>query len=84
MTWPADAVLACTLAEGLLLLLLSRSGRIRLPPRAIVSVLLPGVFLLVALRLALGGSGVWPVCAALLAAGGSHLLDLLQRLKGND
>jgi hypothetical protein len=84
VTWPADTVLACTLAEGLLLLVLSRLGQIRMQPRAIVSILLPGVFLLVALRLALGGNGVWPVCAALLAAGGSHLWDLLQRLKGND
>ncbi|MCU0760231.1 MAG: hypothetical protein MUF07_13675 [Steroidobacteraceae bacterium] len=52
-----------------------RTGR-GLAPAAIVACLLPGAFLMLAVRAALAGQGGRPVAAWLLAALAAHLVDL--------
>jgi hypothetical protein len=69
-----DLILLLTAAEALVIVL---SGR--LLPTAVIRTLLPGVFLLVALRAALA-EAAWPwVPAALIAALIAHLFDLAGR-----
>jgi hypothetical protein len=80
--------LACTVAReaGVTLETLSANRRVGPSPlaryRGIGLMLLPGIFLLMALRVALAGA-LWPwVPAALTAALVAHLLDLRQRWLG--
>jgi hypothetical protein len=72
--WLVDAVLVLTLLEAAVLLW---RGRLDL-----VLTLLAGFFLVVALRLTMGGAE-WPVLAlVLLAAGVAHGTDLVRRWRG--
>lgn len=69
-----DAIVALTICEGAVLVTLGRRQ-----PGLIVWMLLPGIFLLLALRAALAGAA-WPwVPAALLASLVAHLFDLRRR-----
>lgn len=81
MTWPADIVLVATLIEAVVLLSVRRRAGLRLAPADIIAMLLPGLALLIAVRLALTGSGPWPVAAALAGAGVCHGFDLTRRLR---
>jgi hypothetical protein len=81
LTSPAliDLVLLFTVVEALALTLLRRRAGRGLSAKALVLLLLPGIFLLLALRAALAGAA-WPwVPAALLAALIAHLMDLRHR-----
>lgn len=78
-THAVDWVLGFVALEALLLLVLrARSGR-GLAPREIVAVLLPGVFLMLALRAALAGPSAMAIAGWMLAALLSHLVDLALR-----
>ena len=74
-----DFVIAVTLLEGLLLSLRNvRTGR-GMPVRDVLAMLLPGMWLMLAMRSVILGHG-WLVTALyLLAAGLSHVSDLLRR-----
>jgi len=78
----ADAVLACLVLEALLLAAWRRwtgSG-----PRFadLLAILLPGAFLVLALRFALTGAP-WPLVPAMLVGAlAAHLFDLARRLRG--
>jgi hypothetical protein len=77
-----DLILLFTVLEALVLSLVRRRTGHGLHPRAVVLLLLPGIFLMLALRAALAG-GAWPwVPAALFAALVAHLMDLRQRWRG--
>ena len=74
-----EAIIALTVAEWLGLSLLNRwTGRGPSPVR-LGSLLLPGVFLLLALRAALVSSGWVVIAAALTAALFAHMADLAAR-----
>jgi hypothetical protein len=69
-----DIVMAVMLVEALVLVARKRSD-----PLSILLALLPGMLILVALRLAITGSG-WPVVAAvLLLSWPVHLADIARR-----
>jgi len=74
-----DLVLLLVFVEAVAIALWHRlTGRGPTPPD-LAALLLPGVFLMLALRAALGGSE-WPLIAACLAASlAAHLLDLQRR-----
>ncbi|MCA0303930.1 MAG: hypothetical protein LCH95_16110 [Proteobacteria bacterium] len=74
-----DLILVLMVAEAAVLgLLYRRTGR-GLPPRALVSVLLAGGFLMLALRAALTGAA-WPWIGLFLGLGlVAHLADLAGR-----
>lgn len=75
----ADIVLACLLVEALALLAWHRLTGRGLAPRAVAALLLPGAFLVLALRFALTGAA-WPlVPLALVGALAAHLWDLRGR-----
>ncbi len=75
----ADVVLAATALEFLGLAALRGRGRGRLPLAAAARMLLPGVFLTLALRVALlGGAVIW-VALWLALAGAAHAADLAIR-----
>ena len=76
----ADIVLVITALEAAVLLAWHhRTGR-SLAPAAIFTMLIPGVFLLLALRLALLGR-TWPwIALCLVLAGLAHTGDLITRL----
>ncbi len=77
-----DFVLVFTIVEALALTLARRRTGRGLSAAGLGLLLLPGIFLLLALRAALAG-GAWPwVPAALLAALIAHLMDLRQRWRG--
>jgi hypothetical protein len=74
-----DLILAVVLLEGLVIYGYRRRLGRGLSPAQLLSLLLPGVCLLMALRAALDGAA-WPwVALWLLAALVSHLADLRQR-----
>ena len=76
----ADIVLVITALEAAVLLTWHRRTGRGLDPRAIFAMLIPGVFLLLALRMASTGKA-WPWIALCLAvAGVAHTLDLISRL----
>jgi hypothetical protein len=77
-----DLVLVLTLVEAVALTIFRRFrvGSLRLV--GVWLMLLPGVFLMLALRAGLAGAA-WPwIPAALVAALITHLLDLRERLRG--
>jgi hypothetical protein len=77
----ADLILACLVLEAIALLAWHRMTGRGLAPRAVAALLLPGAFLVLALRFALTGAA-WPLIpAALVAALGAHLWDLSARLR---
>jgi hypothetical protein len=77
----ADLILACLVLEAIALLAWHRATGRGLPPRAVAALLLPGAFLVLALRFALTGAA-WPLIpAALVGALAAHLWDLSRRLR---
>jgi hypothetical protein len=77
-----DLVLVLTCAEAACLALWRRAGHGALSCRDVALLLLPGVFLMLALRAALAGA-TWPwVPVALGGALMTHVLDLRTRLRG--
>ena len=78
----ADVVLAATVLEFLGLAALRRRGRGGLPLAAAARMLLPGVFLTLALRIALTGGAVTWAAVWLALAGAAHAADLAIRWRG--
>ena len=76
-----DFVIAVTFVEGVLLSLWNvRTGR-GMPVRDVLGMLLPGMWLMLAMRSVMIGSD-WIIAALfLLSAGFSHVSDLLRRLR---
>jgi hypothetical protein len=74
-----DLILILVAVEAGGLLVYGRSCRRGVSPGDLLPNLFAGVFLLLALRLSLGGAG-WPLCCGSLAAAGiAHLADLARR-----
>lgn len=78
----ADIVLACLMVEAIALLAWRRTTGRGPTTGALLALLLPGGFLVLALRFALTGAPWWLVPAALGAAFAAHLADLRERLRG--
>lgn len=77
--WLVDAILLLVVAEIVALTLLWRWRRRGVAPADLIPNVLAGGFLLLTLRLVLGGAG-WMACSASLAAAGlAHLVDLTRR-----
>lgn len=75
-----DAILCLILLEGVALVLLhQRTGR-GLPRRPVLSMLLPGFFLLLAMRLSMGGWPWFVICGVLFVALCTHCADLRSRM----
>jgi hypothetical protein len=78
----ADLILACLVIEALALLAWRRASGRGPAPRMVMALLLPGAFLVLALRFALTGAS-WPLIpVALAGALAAHLWDLRGRLRG--
>jgi hypothetical protein len=77
----ADVILACLVIEALALLAWQRATGRGLPPRAVAALLLPGAFLVLALRLALTGEAWSLIPVVLVGALLAHLWDLRARLR---
>ena len=74
-----DLVLLVVLIEvGVLIAFWRKTGR-GVRPSSLLPNLAAGVFLLIALRLALAGYGWMPIAACLAASGVAHAVDLKQR-----
>ena len=77
----ADVILACLVIEAVALLAWHRVTGRGLSPRAVAALLLPGAFLVLALRFALTAAA-WPLVAmVLVGALATHLWDLRERLR---
>lgn len=77
----ADVILACLVIEGALLFAWRRYAGRGPGVADILAILLPGAFLVLALRFALTGAA-WPLVAAMLVAAlVAHLVDLGRRLR---
>jgi hypothetical protein len=74
-----DLILIIVVIEGGCLSIFWRSRRRGVSPGDLLPNLCAGAFLLLALRLALGGAGWELSCASLAAAGLAHLVDLSRR-----
>ena len=74
-----DIVLAVMVLEAGLLLAYRYRTRHGLSATELLSVLVPGVFLLLALRGALVGAGMVPIAACLIAALLAHIADIARR-----
>jgi len=74
-----DLILALVVVEVVALVLLWRARRRGLPLADLLPNILAGAFLLLALRLSIGGFGWMPCCACLGAAGVAHVVDLQRR-----
>ncbi|MDB5654973.1 MAG: hypothetical protein JWQ94_2586 [Tardiphaga sp.] len=74
-----DAILLLVVGEVGVLVLLWRARRTGIAPADLIPNIMAGAFLLLALRLALGGAGWKSCCTCLAAAGISHLADLRRR-----
>jgi hypothetical protein len=77
-----DIILLLMLLEGIALLVYHYKTRRGLTPIAVISNLLAGGFLLLALRAALSAAGWQWIALWLLLALAGHLLDLLMRWRG--
>lgn len=75
----ADLVLAFMAVEALVLVILHRRTGRGIETVDLVGMLVPGLCLLLALRVALSGGGALWVALCLLAALPAHLLDLSRR-----
>lgn len=76
-----DLLIVLLAAECAVLVWVARRLRIGRPTRFALSVVVPGVFLMIAIRFALTDQP-WPfVAAALAAAGVAHGIDLAGRLR---
>ena len=80
-----DAILCLILLEAAALVLLHRRTGRGLRASSALSMLLPGFFLLLAMRLSLGGSPWFAICGVLFLALCTHCADLWNRvaLEGN-
>ena len=79
-----DFVIAVTFVEGVLLSLWNlRTGR-GMPLRDVWAMLLPGIFLMMALRSVMLNQGSLITALFLLAAGLNHAADVLRRLRHYD
>lgn len=78
----ADIILACLVIEAVALLAWHRATGRGLAPRAVAALLLPGAFLVLALRFALTDASWALIPAALVGALAAHLWDLRGRLRG--
>ncbi len=76
----ADLIIALTVAEGLVLWLIYATKGWGLRPARLAMMLMPGIFLLLALRLALTGAWWGWIAVMLAAALVAHLGDLALRL----
>lgn len=77
----ADVILVCLVLEGALLLAWRRFAGRGPGVADILAILLPGAFLVLALRFALTGAP-WPLVPAMLVAAlAAHLVDLVRRLR---
>ena len=74
-----DLILVLVMIEAVCLVLYSRSTGRGVAPADLLPNLLAGAFLLLALRLSLGGAGWQLSCGSLAAAGLAHLVDLGRR-----
>jgi hypothetical protein len=74
-----DLILVIVVIEATCLVLYWRFAGSGVAPGALLPNLCAGVFLLMALRLSLGGAGWSLVCGSLAAAGVAHLIDLNRR-----
>jgi hypothetical protein len=77
-----DLILVLTVIEAVCLVLYWRSRGRGIAPLDLLPNLFAGAFLLLALRLALGGAGWELCCGSLAAAGVSHVVDLGRRRRG--
>jgi hypothetical protein len=78
----ADIVLACLAIEAIGLLAWRRATGRGPGVGALAALLLPGAFLVLALRFALADAPWWLIPAALAGALVAHLADLRARLRG--
>jgi hypothetical protein len=74
-----ELILVLVAIEVALLLIFWRSKGRGVSPGDLLPNLCAGAFLLLALRLSLGGAGWQLCCGSLAAAGASHLIDLNRR-----
>ncbi len=77
-----DLILLVVVIEAAALLLLWRYSRRGIAPFDLLPNLLAGVFLLLALRATLAGSGWEVACGCLAAAGLANLVDIWRRWRG--
>jgi hypothetical protein len=77
----ADVVLVVMVFEALLLLALSRRSTSRISAASILSALLPGLFLVLALRAALVRADWFWIALALIGALITHLIDMRLRFQ---
>jgi hypothetical protein len=74
-----ELILMIVVIEAAFLLIFWRSAGRGVSPGDLLPNLCAGAFLLLALRLSLGGAGWELCCGSLAAAGASHLVDLSRR-----
>lgn len=74
-----DLVLVVVVLEAAALLLAWHYTGRGIVPGDLLPNLCAGAFLLLALRVALGGGGWMPACGCLAAAGVAHLIDIRRR-----
>jgi hypothetical protein len=77
-----DLILIVVVIEAAILLLVWRYTRRGIAPGDLLSNLCAGAFLLLALRIILGGAGWMPASGCLAAAGVAHLIDVSRRWRG--
>ncbi len=77
-----DLILVLTAIEATCLVLYWRWRGRGIAPLDLLPNLFAGAFLLLALRLALGGAGWELCCGSLAAAGVAHIVDLSRRWRG--
>jgi hypothetical protein len=77
-----DLILVLTVIEAACLVLYWRSRGRGIAPFDLLPNLFAGAFLLLALRLALGGASWELSCGCLAAAGMSHIIDIGRRWRG--
>ena len=74
-----DLILILVAIEAVILVFYWRSMRRGIAPMDLLPNLVAGAFLLLALRLALGGAGWQLCCGSLAAAGLAHVVDVARR-----
>ena len=83
MTHVIDAILALVILEATLLILYYRKTGRGIAPARLLPNLAAGFFLLLAVRLSLGGGPIWALPPSLLGAFAAHIADLVQRWRRN-
>jgi hypothetical protein len=77
-----DFILILVVLEAAVLLLVWRNARWGIAPADLLPNLCAGAFLLLALRITLGGGGWMPASGCLAVAGVAHLIDVSRRWRG--